>query len=424
MSRRCATVCLVIAFTACGGDDGPSGGGLDAGLAGGDADLPLPDAPFKRTLALPMIPVTKAVLHGVPLVGSDRDTKIVFAGTSLSMAVGEGYPTELLGTFPDSYFSDCGPLSGSFRFDRLEGTSSTVSATLTELPAIRFTVSEEVDAEFVVFGEYTPGGDEACGAALTSMARVPVELPIKVFARRPTGVRFTRPEPCGEAAPLLLATSSTPELDVQMMTRDLEGFFPANALQHRSVSLTLETNAERDWHLPSAEAGLNELRWPSVATEVTIRPAIGEPISATVVEVSAVRSVAVDFYLGGFAAEPVKVEDGATEGEGGWRRVSNRLLPTVVNSAVGDAVLCSQPDPAWFELTSETPTRCDVRPVMNFPLEAAVLTTFPTLGVSAYVLADGTCTLKLRAPGMNGGKGFERRFSATLLNVSELAKIP
>ncbi|HEX5657828.1 MAG TPA: hypothetical protein VFX59_11565 [Polyangiales bacterium] len=60
---------------------------------------------------------------------------------------------------------------------------------------------------------------------------------------------------------------------------------------------------------------------------------------------------------------------------------------------VGTDVLCSLPNPAWFELVSETP-------------------------------ADGTCALRLRARGLNRGKRFEQSFAVTLANTRELAVVP
>lgn len=375
-----------------------------------------------KTLTLPMIPVNEVTLYGVPQLVSEPSTRLV-AEAPFALAVGEGYPSALTAALPRTYFASCGALMGRVEYERAEGGSSSITATFMDTPAVRVTATGEGGAEIVVFGTYEPGPDEPCGTALSALASVPFELRIQVFAWRPAGVQWDLPPQCGTQTPVLLATSSTPKLAARLANIDGQPFYAQNAAPDRQLTVTLEAEGAHTWFLPSAEAGLAELRWPDVASTVSVNPTIGAPLAVTVVEASAVTAAQVEFVLGGHVGNSIPLEDGASLGADGWRRTSNRIVPIIGRTNVGANVLCSQPDPTWFELLSDTTSSCDVRPVTQGPLEGAVILPGPHLGASSYVRADGACKLRLRASAFDGGKGFEQRLSVTLQNVSELFPI-
>ncbi|MEY4512125.1 MAG: hypothetical protein RLZZ450_4247 [Pseudomonadota bacterium] len=394
-----------------------SDAGRDAGAAGSASG----DAQVALSLAVPLISATTTKLDAVPQIVSVPTTKIVFDVT-LGLAVGEGYPTDLAVYLGTSFWAGCGQLQGAFRFTRIVGASSAITAMLTDDVNLQLRVASEGKAEVMVYGVYRPSADEACAESLAMQGDVPVEMRLSLSALRPSGVRWRRPGPCMDNGPLLVATSSTLDLHVELLDAAGESFIAFNAHPDRQISLTVESSAQLPQPPSTVEAGLAELRWPSLASRISIRPAIGEPLVVTTVAASAVTELEVEFALGGTAGGAITLRDGESAGDAGWHRVSNRLAPTVVKAKVGDNLLCSQPDQAWFELRSDTPSRCDTLVEMPLVLDRAVVLPRSSLGLSSRVLADGVCTLRLRAPGLDGGKGFEQRLSVTLSNVSSLSR--
>lgn len=445
---RCALVLApLVASTACSEPSSPepSSPTADAGVADArvsdavvaEASVPDAGAPDARTgeggaadasgetsatLALPSVPQTTVVLHAVPNFPAAPDRSVLLAESRLLFALGDGYPRELTGTFSSRYFAGFGQLEGKLTFERLEVPDSAAGIVTAELVAggVHVVVSREGETKLVAHGTYVPTAEERVSEALMGLTSVPFAMHIPVSVRRVMGARFALPPGCAE--PLYVATSSVlPSLSVGLVDTAGELFYPSNAQYARAAATTVETEKPFAWQTLDEDEGLESLRFPDVATRVMVRPSGGEPLVIQVVDAAAITKANVTFALAGYAGGSVDLLDG-TSYPGGGPRSSNRVAPIVNDVYVGPNLLCSLPNPAWFSLTSDTQTTCDVRPLTTASIDSLVLPDFD-VGLTAFVRADGECSLRLRAAGFDGGAGFERRLRVTFSKVAQLTPV-
>jgi hypothetical protein len=368
-------------------------------------------------LELPMLPVSDVYLSAVASGITDASSGIVLDST-LVMALAPGYPDALDVRFAVPYWTSCGQLAGEPLYESLEllGAGSALQAELLgDGSGFSLRATGEGEGEVVLRGQYQASADELCAAQLGS-GNVAVEARVRVSARRPMGFTLMALD-CFEAEALVVATSSTTRITPGLLDDNGEQMFVSNASTEGQVSIVLEADAALT--APSESKGLEGLTYPASAGPVRVVPAIGEPIEIDVVDATSVTGFEVEFQIGAVGGGGLLVEDGTTHA-GGWGRTSNRLAPIIRSTMIGSSALCGAPNPAWFELYSDTPEQCEVRPMQPGSVDLAQ----HPIDSSAYIKQDGQCALRLRAPDFNGGEGFEQSIATTLLNVEQMIDVP
>lgn len=415
-------------------DAGVTSGGVDAGRADGaveeagaqdarTSDAGRSDAgQTPGALALPIVAQATTTLYAVPNFPAPLDRSVLRAEAPLNFALAEGYPTAVTAKFMGRYYTGFGPLNGTLTFERLEIPANGADFVSAELVAggVHVAVSREGTTTLIAHATYVPTAEERSSEALMGLSTVPFALHIPVRARRVVGSRFVLPYGCTE--PLYAATSSVlPLLSVGLVDTDGELLYPSNMQPARAVSTTVEAETGFAFATPSDDEGIEALRLPDVATRVTVRPAIGEPLQIQVVDAASITKADVSFSIAGYAGGSLELVDGMSY-PGSWHRVSNCVAPIVPEVYAGTNALCSRPNPAWFVLLSDTPAQCEVRPLASTALDSLVLP-IPDIGLTAFVRTDGECALRLRGAGFAGGAGLEYRVKVMLSNVAQMHQI-
>ncbi|MEM6995580.1 MAG: hypothetical protein AAF721_34030 [Myxococcota bacterium] len=418
-SKHC--LAIVGLSIACGpgvgpGDTAPEAdsGGVDDG-ADDDRTDGMPPVP---EITIPMRPRATGELYAVPTIGDDGGPRMQF-DASLTLAVADGYPTEFTAALPEQWWATCGLGVGAIRLSPASVTGDAVSVnqpdpTTVVLAEYRAGATTHIVAD----GELTLDG-ESCG--YPSGTTVAVDFTLSVSTRAIGGSRIE--PPC--AGPVVIATSSR----YGAVDRGPWAWFSAHLLDVDEAPLYVD-NAEPDAQVDvvlrgsfdaghAAPAHIGAWVAPSRAGLVEITPTGGPTLAVDVADADRVTGAALNFQIAGAAAGSLIVEDGGDYGT--WGRKANRLAPMVQSVIVDDRPLCSQPDPTWFQLRTETPAQCSI---LELPHAATLgedyLLSGDRIGHAARLDRDGTCALVVDAPAFDPTAQFPRRFAASFRNVDKL----
>lgn len=439
----CALAGLV---SACGArstvdTDPDAGAAPDATPADPDAaaslDATAPDASAGcRTRDTPFVPVESGPLgQGVyppDTLDDGPDGPSIDTAYGVDLLVGAGYPTVFTASAAWRYFGGCGELDGALKFTSVDVAGDAVTARLDGDTALVLEVQGEGEATVVLTGAYrAPDTDQdACAGDFLPGSITPVVERVRVRAIAPKSVEWQRPYACGEGLLQVVGGAFLDALVPAPVDAAGEPFYPINAASNRWLRFDTEACADGtpDWPAapaePDAPAGT---QFPMGPARVTLSADVGAPLVAEVLAPGQIDAAEVVFAVAGFGGGPVPLTDGVTLGEQGWGRTARRVFPAVLALSSAGVPVCGAPPTEWFEFTAGPSEVCEPRPLASegeidparhFGLPG------PYLGASAYLVADGTCDLRLSAPAFAGGAGFEARLSATLLNVENMHDAP
>lgn len=89
---------------------------------------------------------------------------------------------------------------------------------------------------------------------------------------------------------------------------------------------------------PATRPSLEALRLPDLATRVTVRPAVGEPLQIQLVDAASITNANVSFSIAGYAGGSLELSDGMSY-PGSWHRASNCVAPIVPEVYAGTNLL-------------------------------------------------------------------------------------
>jgi hypothetical protein len=438
----CALAGLVFACGARSAVDGdPDAGAVptDAApsdAAAGDTGLDPDAAPACVTRSTPFVPVESGPLgQGVyPPDTLDRgpDGPAIDTAYGLDLLVGEGYPTVFTASAAWRYYGGCGELNGALQFTRVEVDGEAVTARLEGGTSLVLEVRAAGEATVVLRGTYSaPDTDQdACAEDFPPGSVTPVVERVRVRAIAPTAVEWLRPYACGDGPMKVVGGAFIDALVPAPVDAAGEPFYPVNAESGRWLRFDTEACAYGALAWPESPAGPGApagTQFPMGPARVTLTADVGAPLVAQVQAPGEIDAAEVVFAVAGFGGGPVPLTDGETLGDQGWGRTARRIFPSVLGLTSAGVPVCGAPPPEWFVFTAAPPEVCaprplategDIDPSVRYGLPG------PYLGVSAYLVADGTCDLSLTAPAFAAGAGFEARLSATLLNVENMHDAP
>jgi hypothetical protein len=244
------------------------------------------------------------------------------------------------------------------------------------------------------------------------------------------GLEWLRPYACGDGPMKVVGGAFIDALVPAPVDAAGEPFYPVNAESGRWLRFDTEACAYGALAWPESPAGPGApagTQFPMGPARVTLTADVGAPLVAPVQAPGEIDAAEVVFAVAGFGGGPVPLTDGETLGDQGWGRTARRIFPSVLGLTSAGVPVCGAPPPEWFVFTAAPPEVCaprplategDIDPSVRYGLPG------PYLGVSAYLVADGTCDLSLTAPAFAAGAGFEARLSATLLNVENMHDAP
>lgn len=443
-----AAVCALAGLvSACGArsavDGDPDAGpvpdtGLTADATPADPDAAAPDANAGcETRSTPFVPVEAGPL-GQGVYPPDTLTTgaagpAIDTAYGLDLLVGEGYPTEFTASAAWRYYGGCGELNGSLQFTRVEVDGEAVTARLDGGTSLVLAVQAAGEATVVLTGTYhAPDTDQdACAEDFPPGSVTPVVERVRVRAIAPTAVEWLRPYACGDGPLKVVGGAFIESLVPVPVDAGGEPFYPVNTESNRWLRFDTEACADAALTWPAAPADTDApagTQFPLGPARVTLTADFGAPLVAEVQAPGEIDAADVVFAVAGFGGGPVHLTDGETLGEQGWGRTARRIFPSVLGLTAGGVPVCGAPPPEWFAFTAGPPEVCAPRPLA--PAEGDIDPSVryglpgPYLGVSAYLVADGTCDLSLAAPAFAAGAGFEARLSATLLNVENMHDAP
>lgn len=409
------------ALLACGTAPIEPAAGADAGTEVADA-VPAGDTSDVRDQGTTLAPVARlempALASGVPeLIAGDEPSFVI--DSTITLLLDPTVPDVFDLTFAGQAFATCGSLSGAFSFASLESVGAPpVDAELLE-DRLSLTLREVGDGSLVLRGQYTPvEPGERCGAA-TFEQPAPAELRVNVRVRRLGRAVVVIPG-CPSTSPMRAVAGG--RIGPVVIDAYDEAGDPAYFANVEGLPTTIVVTS--DGGEPGTDSTLSFIDVPASATHVSVAPAVGAPLEIDVVTPADIDGVAVRVELGGVAGSPVLVEDGASFVGVGWGRVSNRLVPTLGDVTVEGVGVCTDPDPSWFELTTATPDVCVPRASEPGELGGWLVLSGTDLGLSAELLADGRCELRLAAPALAGGDGLTTTVAAEFANVWQMMDIP
>lgn len=359
------------------------------------------------------------------LIRNENDLALDSRAT-LDFLFGNDFSTRWRGVIGDRWFGACGPMNGRFRLNSISGENEMISAVLAGENEIDFNFAAPGTAQIILSGVYLApeSPDDPCADTLPPGTEIPWTERLHVRVVRPAGISWLRPVECLDGGPVLLAEGARVDgLRPQALDADGTPLYPSNTDDGFDVawSATLCAEAPFEWPAQPVDA-LPGLTLPAVAGRLSLSADVGAPLAAEVVGPDRVTQVEVSFALAGFGGGPVVLHDGDELGQEGWGRVARRVFPAADGARIGADPLCSAPAPLWFNFEAGPPEICDVRP--SAAPEGAYEAPQPNLGVSAYLVSDGTCRLAVSAPGLNAGAGFEANVSATFHRVEALHDAP
>ncbi|MEM6995581.1 MAG: hypothetical protein AAF721_34035, partial [Myxococcota bacterium] len=408
---RCLAVLGLSVACSPGGGPGDAASAADSGGADDGADDDRTEGmPPVPEITIPMRPRASGELYAVPTLDDDGGPRMRL-DASLTLAVADGYPAEFTAALPERWVATCGPGVGAIRLASPSITGDAVSVI-------------QADPATLVLADYRPGAstrivadgeltldEDSCG--YPSGTTVAVEFTLSVTTRAIGGSRIE--PPCAE--PVIIATSArygavelgqSAWFSAHLLDVDDEPLFVDNA----------EPDAQVDVHVRGAlDAGhaapdhLGVWVAPSRAGVVEITPLGGPTLAVDVAGAERVTGATLNFQVAGVFAEPLVVQDGGDYGS--WARKANCVAAMVQSMTVDERPLCSQPDPTWFDLRSETAAQCSI---VDLPHPGALAEDYllfgDRIGRAARLDRDGTCALVVDAPAFDPIAEFPRRIAA------------
>jgi hypothetical protein len=360
-------------------------------------------------IVIPVDPVSRGDVEYLTVEIDEGD--VVRFDRSLTLAVGQEYPSEFAVQFaPSLFLASCGSFTAQMSVHELTDPSKVVKGSNEE--GIVLSIRSAGTAELVLKGELTIEETQSCELPVGRPIRF--EGSIAVRAIRPAGVVFDS-DRCEAEVPLV-APSTKHSLSIHLVDENGEVFVANNARGDRQATVRLRGALTTP---PTAPASLGE--WtPLLSGLVEVVPSFGSALQIDVIDPARVTAVTIDFQLAArHLASPITIETGASYGEGGWEDMANRLSPRIHDAEVDGVPLCSFADSSWFELVSNTPDVCEI---MEAEAAESKLVSFDGIGTgqTARLKKDGTCSLDLRAPELAPDGGFPLSVSATFRNIADL----
>ena len=391
-------------------------------------------------VTIPVRQMTTGFLNDLP-----RVAQIIYATSPatlvleapLALAVGPDYPSVFTARLRETTLTNCagaGLVQGTVTLKDVSGSTPAVSATVMNDATVSLSVTDAGTVTLVAKGEIDITSAPTC---LPADAH-PFELRLTVTAFRPTGAAFTVPSSCASAGVKLVAggsrmkdgdlpdddgtvfTAVVPMLRAEPLDALGQPITVANADPLAQIAVAI--------HGPPGSAGqpmdvswtIASLVFPEAAGPVTFTPSVGDPLTVEVVRAEQVERLDLEVQLAGFAGGPLNLADQAAYGFADWHRRRNVVEPRAFGTYVGAGALCSPPASSWFTFESATPSICTTMPAKQS--DATVQLDGMSIGQSGRFVADGICTLSVRAPRLFGGKGFARTLTFTLSEVARLSQ--
>lgn len=382
------------------------------GETGASSDRTDGQPPVER-IEIPLVPRTQVVLGGVPQAEGEE----IWVSQTARLIADDAYPATVEYVLPDWMYGPCGDVALAAPLGELEVEGDAVTAQLTG-EGISLTINGAGDAR-VVSRSRALVGENNC--SLPTNAEVPLQIALSVRVEPLGSARVETPCP-GELPQI--ATSAGPKrfgfpswFSVRLLDGDGEPFDADNAELDAQASVELLGLFDAQHASPGS---LSEWLPPSRPGAVEIVPVVGDPLLVEVVDASSIVAADVSFQVPGVAAGSWPLEDGGTYSA--WGRSGRRVVPTIDSLMTAAGPLCSAPDSAWFEVSSESPQICEVVPFQSFVFgstdsDGLFLLDADSVGRALRPLEDGTCTLTLRADGFLAEAGLPIEFAATLQNV-------
>ncbi len=376
----------------------------------------------KGDLEIPLEPISEVNLGSLGAATIDADAGVQLE-VGFSLAVGDGYPKSFVLT-TDSLISPCGFLQQALTFRDVRGSTEAMSARIASPSRLEITVVHGGAASFVASGQFeVPANCVTWPAG----ARVPIEIHLQARAVRPASVLLRLPEGCWPDAtpsttpPVPAGGTLGPRAWLQLVDAEGAEFVPLNVSARSPAAFTLRPPAGTT--LTPPDGGLLSLGLPGSPGLLVATPPFGPPITVEVVPAGRVGQPELVFGLPAIGSAFLPLQAGETyDGNRLGRRI-RRVVPTLLGASIGGAPLCVTPPTAWFELQSLTPEVCDVRGQLGAEPFDFLAPGMP-IGLSAYVLRDGACSLTLRAPEFSAGAGFSASVTTTFLNVDGFFDAP
>jgi hypothetical protein len=354
------------------------------------------------------------------------------ADASLSLAIGEGYPTTIDVVIGDAWDVSCGQLRGAIEILDVQATG--VDVLQQGASGLRISIvdpAEPGDHPTTIIGtlRLDPTMSQACAEHLGGATELDLEIALDVGVRRPATIVIERPAACANADALRMHTNvplsgwgiGTPVPLVSIFDESGEPLWPDNATRQRPATVTVRGSESTRLHVLGGDegAGLGGLVVDGPAGTIEVTADLADTLALEVVSTDRIDAMDVVFALPGAAGGATVLEDGVTLGEGGWARTFDRVVPLVTEARVDGDPLCTAIDPAALELRSDTPSTC-VPEAWPSDHDLGVLPDGTPAPSNALVAASGTCTLELAAVAANGGAGLVAPLSVTLLEVESL----
>lgn len=407
-------------------------GEFDGGPSSADAAHPEAGCETRRDEVEPVAvgPVGVSVFTPEHLV-EDANGRRLEARVDVDFLVGAAYPTEFVGEVRDRWFGACGELRGEFVLDAVDPADSSLDAVevVVEGPdRARFSVRREGTALVTLRGRYHAPSEpeDRCAERFPPDSDTPWFETLSIRAAAPAGVEWGRPFECREGPLVAPEGAYIGNLAPTALAADGRRLSPVNASWRHPVAYELRAclDAPGPWPDPPAEETPG-VQCPDAPGTLTLTPAVGAPLTIRVVGPRAVTTIDFAFSVAGFGGGPIPVADGARLGEMGWGRAARRVFPGVRGLHAGPDALCGAAPTRWFTVSAGPSEVCDTRPSMyDETPNGLYLIDGTRVGGSAYLVADGECTLGVSAPEADGGGGLGASITATFVRVDGMHDAP
>jgi hypothetical protein len=352
-----------------------------------------------------------------PTLGDGGDDRIVFE-SPLTLAFGAAYPGPFQVALGDAFAKCQLPIAWE-----IESLAADPALHATAIDGRTFEVAPEVEGEFPILlgGRATYDADDGC-APEGADGDAPFEITVPVFVRRPANVRVEPPDACRESerhyleSGARLSTDGWSPLRVTLLDADGEPFYPANASPDRPITLTVRADEDTSLGLHDEAQGLAALVARGNPTAVTVESELGPAFDFELIDAGMIDAMELRFYLMGFGGGGIPdLVSGQTYGPA-FARTSSSIDVRALGLYAGGNRLCTAPSPLSFELSTSTPDSCAV---FEGPGHGDAYGG-DQIGVSADVIASGSCELTVEAPAFADGSGLSQELSVTFVGAEGL----
>lgn len=255
----------------------------------------------------------------------------------------------------------------------------------------------------------------ACADHFPAGVRVPLTQRIRVRAAVPHD--FSILNLCDTSEPVLgLPGRSLGSTYIELRGASGGQFMPRNVSPLRPLPFDVRFCSEAPFELETAATSLAEVVLPDVPGSLTISSPMAGVRMIDVLGPDDLRSFDVDFVTITDAGTWLSTLDDGGRYDGPWNGSARRVVPYVTPVFDVPGTTCEPLPSTWFELTAGPAGVCEVRPAPSGLYENSPR----SVGLSAYLVADGTCTLELTSSA-NDSSG---QISATFANVDQMIDDP